>query len=230
MKQIILSLVILFSVNSLFSQEVFKLGTVKGKHVTYEVREQKDVPVCWIVKNVHNPDTAIKVVPNPGASYSQITDIEMQIAEILHEHLLPEELLEMKAKEKEGGTGWFEVILRVDSGKYKLLQVTCFRFNNWYMAGMKRPPEKRQDYPVSYEDFWLNLDPDRLHAIEEDIVKKVVLPEKMPEIFLTDDFNILLMPRDFIDIKKIREERKKAIERWKTENLKPREGYPPLVL
>ena len=100
MKQIILSLAILFSAGSLFSQEVFKLGTVKGKHVTYEVREQKNVPTCWIVKNVHNPDTTIKVVSNPGASYSQITDIEMQIAELLHESLSPEELLEMKVKEK----------------------------------------------------------------------------------------------------------------------------------
>ena len=55
-------------------------------------------------------------------------------------------------------------------------------------------------------------------------------PEKMLEIFLTDDFNILLMPRDFIDIKQVREERKKAIERWKTENLKLCKGFPPLIL
>ena len=69
-----------------------------------------------------------------------------------------------------------------------------------------------------------------LYAIEKDIVKRVVLPEKMPEILLTDDFNILIMPRDLGDIKKIKEERKKAIERWKKEDVKPRAGWPPMIL
>lgn len=76
----------------------------------------------------------------------------------------------------------------------------------------------------------MNIDPDRLHAIEKDIVKRVVLPEKMPEILLTDGFNILIMPRDLGDIKKIKEERKKAIERWKKEDVKPRAGWPPMIL
>ena len=230
MKRIVLLFAALFSVSMLFSQEVFRLGTVKGEYVTYKVREQKDVPTRWIVRNVHNPDTAIKIVPNPGVIFSQEKDIEMQIAKILHEHLSAEELLEMKTREKEGGVCWFEVILRVDRNKYKLLQVTCFRFCNKYMAGMRRPPEKRQDYPASHNDFWLNIDPDRLHAIEKDIVKRVLLPEKMPEILLTDDFNILIMPRDLGDIKKIKEERKKAIERWKKEDVKPRAGWPPMIL
>lgn len=153
MKRIVLLFAALFSVSMLFSQEVFRLGTVKGEYVTYKVREQKDVPTRWIVRNVHNPDTAIKIVPNPGVIFSQEKDIEMQIAKILHEHLSAEELLEMKTREKEGGVCWFEVILRVDRNKYKLLQVTCFRFCNKYMAGMRRPPEKRQDYPASYNDF-----------------------------------------------------------------------------
>ena len=100
MKRIVLLFAALFSVSMLFSQEVFRLGTVKGEYVTYKVREQKDVPTRWIVRNVHNPDTAIKIVPNPGVIFSQEKDIEMQIAKILHEHLSAEELLEMKTRER----------------------------------------------------------------------------------------------------------------------------------
>ena len=44
MKRIVLLFAALFSVSMLFSQEVFRLGTVKGEYVTYKVREQKDVP------------------------------------------------------------------------------------------------------------------------------------------------------------------------------------------
>ena len=42
MKQVILLVLLLFGVNfSLFCQDVFKLGIVKGKNVTYEVKEYK---------------------------------------------------------------------------------------------------------------------------------------------------------------------------------------------
>lgn len=40
MKHFVFLFEALFSASSLFSQEVFKLGTVKGKHVTYEVKDK----------------------------------------------------------------------------------------------------------------------------------------------------------------------------------------------
>lgn len=224
---LLLSLVLLFIVGSVFSQEVFKPGMVKGKHVTYEVRKQKGRSPARLIRNVHNPDTVIKTVPNPGRVFHQVTDIKMQVVEILHEHLSPEELLKIEITEH------FGLVLRVDREKYKLLQVTCFSFSNLYLAGRKKSPEERQEMrlPDSYDGFWLNLDPDRLHAIEKDIVKRVVLPTKMPEMFLTDDFQIIVT-RDMLlsDIDKVKEERMKAIELWKKYDLKPIKGFPPTVL
>ena len=58
MKHFVFLFVALFSASSLFSQEVFKLGTVKGKHVTYEVKEQNSFPWGRIVKNTRKSDTA----------------------------------------------------------------------------------------------------------------------------------------------------------------------------
>lgn len=156
MRHLILLFVVLFSASSLFSQEVFKLGTVKGKHVTYEVREQKNFPLEWLVRNVHNPDTTIKTIPNPGVMLPQIADIQMQIAKILRGHLSSEELLEISKNEI---SSFFDIFLRVDRKKYKLLQVTCFRFLNFYVIGLRKSLEERQRYPTYYDGFWLNLDP-----------------------------------------------------------------------
>ena len=79
MKQIILSLALLFTMNSLFSQDIFKVGIVKGKHVTYEVKEQNIFPWGRIVKNAHNPDTSKAKLIYPFNLAAQIFDIEMQI-------------------------------------------------------------------------------------------------------------------------------------------------------
>ena len=71
MKQVILLVLLLFGVNfSLFCQDVFKLGIVKGKNVTYEVKEYKWNYAEWTVRNIHNPDTMTRWEPvnNPGAN------------------------------------------------------------------------------------------------------------------------------------------------------------------
>lgn len=226
MKHLVFLFVTLFSVSPLFSQKVFKLGTVKGKHVTYEVREKKNVPWRWIVRNAHNPDTVLKVIPNPGVSFSQIDDIQMQVAEILLDHLSEEEVANLKKRIFQ----WFDVVLRVDQDKHKLLQVSCFVFYNKDADRTNRIPEELS-VKISNEEFWLNFDPDRLHEIERDIVKRVVLPEKMPEMLLTDDIYISIVPNhDLTDVKSLQEKRKEAIARWKRENPKPQKGFPPMIL
>ena len=92
MKHFVFLFVALFSASSLFSQEVFKLGTVKGKHVTYEVKEQNSFPWGRIVKNTRKSDTAKVEVMDVFNLVAQTWDIEMQIAKIIHDRLLPGEL------------------------------------------------------------------------------------------------------------------------------------------
>lgn len=104
MKQIILSFALLFTMNSLFSQDVLKLGIVKGKHVTYEVREMKkskerNTPYYWIVRNMNNPDSVIKPIPLRAIMTPHVKDMQMQVAEIVHGHLSPKELLKLNKKE-----------------------------------------------------------------------------------------------------------------------------------
>lgn len=73
----------------LFAQKVFKPGIVKGTHVTYRV--VGDDGTVWIVKNVQNPDTVTKRIPY--ATQTTLIDyFSMQIAEIISDHLLPEEI------------------------------------------------------------------------------------------------------------------------------------------
>ncbi|MFR7876903.1 MAG: hypothetical protein ACLU4J_11220 [Butyricimonas paravirosa] len=92
MKHFVFLFVALFSASSLFSQEVFKLVTVKGKHVTYEVKEQNSFPWGRIVKNTRKSDTAKVEVMDVFNLVAQTWDIEMQIAKIIHDRLLPGEL------------------------------------------------------------------------------------------------------------------------------------------
>ena len=92
MKHFVFLFVALFSASFLFSQEVFKLGTVKGKHVTYEVKEQNSFPWGRIVKNTRKSDTAKVEVMDVFNLVAQTWDIEMQIAKIIHDRLLPGEL------------------------------------------------------------------------------------------------------------------------------------------
>ena len=224
MKQIFLSIILLLGVSDLSSQEVFKLGTVKGEHVTYQVREKKGSGHTWLVWNAHNPDTTIKPIPVRAYLTAQEVDIEMQIAEIVHGHLSPEEL-RMLEDTHDG----FVLYLRVNKDKHELLQVTCFSFRNLYWWSLHN--ELPLPYPSeSYDGFWLNLDPDRLFEIEKDIVKRVELPEKMHESFLTDDFGIIVMWSDICNPREAKEKREKAVKEWKSNsgmNRKMETGYPP---
>lgn len=230
MKKMILLLTLFFLANGMFAQKAFKIGMVKGKNVTYEVREKKNfkgknVPFDWIIRNIYNPDTLIKPIPQRSIKTPQETDICMRIAEIIHSHLSPEELMELGEKKE-----LFSVILRADRDKYKLLQVTCFNFENRYIAGLRKSPEEQQFYPKSYDGFWLNFDPDRLHEIEKNIVKRVKLPKKLHETFLTDDFWAVVRSGNICNVEKTREERKKAIEAWKELDLIKIDNYGPPLL
>lgn len=120
MKQVILLVLLLFGVNfSLFCQDVFKLGIVKEKNVTYEVKEYKWNYAEWTVRNIHNPDTMTRWEPvnNPGANVNLSS--ALQIGQIVR---------------------------------------------------------KGQRNPDHYDGFWLNIDPDRLHEIEQGYREKVQSP------------------------------------------------------
>lgn len=214
MKQIVILVALLLMAGGLFSQEVFKLGTVKGEHVTYQVREQKNFPLCWLVRNTQNPDTVFKAIPQKSIYTAQEMDSSLQIAEIIHDHLSSEELQALK-----DAVEIFSVILRVDCDSRKLQQVSGFLFMNRYAANLRKTSAERPRTEIleTYDGFWLNFDPDRLYEIEKDIVKRVVLPEKLHDFFLANDFDIAVSSQDVCDIARVREERQKAIEDWKKE-------------
>ena len=213
MKQIILSITFLLVAVSLFSQETFKLGIVKGKHVTYQVRESKDILKPWLVRNMHNPDTVLKRIPWRRGITAQELDIKMQIVEIIHKYLSQEELEILRNADE-----IWSLILRVDKDNHKLLQVTCFLFENRYYYGLHYlTPEQRERgvYPDSYDDFWLNLDPDKLSEIEKDIVEQVELPKRMHKSYIEDDIWIVMNSRDVVNVERVKEKRQKAIAAWK---------------
>lgn len=237
MKQILLSLAVLFATSVANAQDVFKLGTtVKEKHVTYEVKhivtlykpKGPSYPQ-WIVRNVHNVDTVQKEIPYRGVvKRGFFEDLSMQIGIILHDHLSEAEVAELNEKERKNkpfgeNAG---VVLRVDSTKRKVLQVTCFLFYNHYVAARDRAARgwQREGDPVAYDGFWLNFDPDRLYAIEKDIVKRLVLPEDTPEMYLNDDFEVYVCPDQILDPEKAKAkkeaeeaEQKASREYWQKE-------------
>ena len=211
MRKIILLFALLLVASCLFAQNSLKLGMVKGKNVTYQVRERKGKNYEWVVRNVHNPDTVIKPIPQRSVMTTQEEDIEMQIAEIIHDHLSQEELSQLDSANES-----FSLILRASENKLTLLQVTCFIFTNDSVYAKKFTPEEARlrGLPESYDNFWLNFDPDRLHEIEMDIVKRVVLPP-MHESYLTDDIWAVVGSWRICDMEATRAAREEAIRRWK---------------
>jgi hypothetical protein len=216
MKQTILLLVVLFAAGVASAQNVFKLGTtVKGKHVTYEVkpiaiidkREDESFSRC-LVRNIHNPDTVLKArVYREEVKRGFFVDLSLQIGAILHDHLSKAELakLDEKDRKNEPYGESMGVMLRVDSTGHKLLQVTCFMFYNHYVAAQDRAKRGEQwpgDPVVAYDGFWLNFDPDRLYAIEKDIVERLVLPEDTPEIYLVEDIEVYISTDQMLDPEK----------------------------
>lgn len=212
MKQIILLLAVVFVASAASAQEVFKLGTtVKGKHVTYEVKHivminerNGDSFPQWFVRNVHNTDTVLKAIPYRGVvKRGFFEDLSMQIGIILHDHLSEAEVAELNEKDRKNGPFGENVgvLLRVDGTGRKLLQVTCFLLYNHYVSAQNRVKRGCQEAgdPIAYDGFWLNFDPDRLYAIEKDIVKRLVLPEDTPETYLVDDFEVYVCPNQILD-------------------------------
>ena len=96
MKKIILLIISLFIVNILFSQILYDEGIVKGKNVTYEVKRGKGhLKSFTFIRNVNNPDTTFREVPNHNIIPPQMVDINMQVAEIIHDGLSPKELAQI---------------------------------------------------------------------------------------------------------------------------------------
>lgn len=210
MKHILILAVLLTVAGLSFSQDVIKLGTVKGKNVTYKVRESAYGPY-WVVRNVHNPDTVIRPKLMRSTRMAQEVDITMQIAEIVRNHLTAGEL-DLLA----GTHDFFSLALKIDSCTHKIMQVSYFSFQNKY-AYCKKYPEQASPYLdySKYNGFWLNFDPDRLHEIEKDIIKRVEVPERIHRTFLTDEMYIALTPSQIINIEESRREREKAVRSWK---------------
>ena len=175
-------------------------------------------------------DTVQKEIPYRGVvKRGFFEDLSMQIGIILHDHLSEAEVAELNEKERKNkpfgeNAG---VVLRVDSTKRKVLQVTCFLFYNHYVAARDRAARgwQREGDPVAYDGFWLNFDPDRLYAIEKDIVKRLVLPEDTPEMYLNDDFEVYVCPDQILDPEKAKAkkeaeeaEQKASREYWQKRN------------
>ena len=123
MKKIILLIISLFIVNILFSQILYDEGIVKGKNVTYEVKRGKGhLKSFTFIRNVNNPDTTYKEVPERDVIPAQMLDLEAQLSVILHDFFSAEELKECRSVIA-------GITLRLDAPKRKLLQVTkCHKF------------------------------------------------------------------------------------------------------
>lgn len=206
MKKMYLSLIALFVVNTLFAQIWDKEGIVKGKNVTYEVfRGKKNLRVFTFIRNVNNPDTTFREIPNRDITPPQMVDVEMQVAEILHNELSSEELAKWKS-------AFFGVTFRVDPQKRKLLQVTNF----FYINGLT---------------FLESVSPDRLYELEQVILKKLKLPSKLQETYIENDFFVVPMGREIQHIESVREMRKKAIKAWKEKDYEVKvRPWPKFVL
>ena len=133
MKKLILLLSICLYVKSILAQR-YKIGIVKEKDVTYEIKEDKKLGM-WTIRNINNPDTTTKEMPKRDWMFISKFSVSIQIARIVHDHLLQEELA-LLTKTFDS----FIVRLRVDRDKYKLLQVVNFSFTNKYAFFQNLPP------------------------------------------------------------------------------------------
>ena len=210
MKRLMTVMMVLFAMSGMVeAQEVlYKAGaTVKGKDVTYKIRIRKNTINLLLVRNINNPDTTLKPIPQHFGSSKEYSDVLRQIAKIIHKHLTPEEFALVKRTKE-----WVGMVLRTDRVKHKLMQVTCFEF---FPLGAGRSSGD----PMPDECFWLSLDPDRLHEIERAIVEEVRLPETLQKTYLTDDFEVLLSNEEIIGLEKVWEERKKMAAKQNTKNM-----------
>ena len=195
MKKICLLFIALFSASALFSQILYEEGIVKGKNVTYEVARGKGhLKDFTFIRNMNNPDTIYRELPNRSVIPPQLIDIEMQVAEIMHDYFSPEELVKMEPQTM------IRITFRLDAQKRKLLQITNFFY-------------------LCEDTFWANLSPDKLHELEQIILKKLELPTKLQKTYFEADFFVGVFGDDVQNIEETREKRKRAIEDWKQNDI-----------
>ena len=222
MKPTIVTLLLLWSITPLFSQEVFRPGIVKGKNVTYHVsikhiynyyikNTANDTTVRWgydndwlkdsiLMKQIKEASSVVFASGGLSLDNSQREELELQLAEIFHKHLSPEELQLLK-KTKDQIT----ICVRIDPEHHnRLKQVTYFYAINTYLMGLQHPDWELS--PETYDGFWLNFNPDKLHEIEKDIVKQTRVPEGVYEVELTEDFPLTLYWNQIYDPGKAKKE------------------------
>ena len=179
-------MLMVWAVSAQVDEDWLKRYLYKGKDVTYEVYLDG---FFWLhYRNVNNPDTTACEMPDRLLIPPQIIDISAQVAEITREHLTAEEL----ASDYLWG---FIMILRVDREQYKILEVI--------------------ELNIAVESMFAGWSADRLHALEKDIVQRVVLPKYLQETFLTDDFAVSVCAMDVVDVDVLRERRRRAMEEAK---------------
>ena len=222
MKPTIVTLLLLWSITPLFSQEVFRPGIVKGKNVTYHVsikhiynyyikNTANDTTVRWgydndwlkdsiLMKQIKEASSVVFASGGLSLDNSQREELELQLAEIFHKHLSPEELQLLK-KTKDQIT----ICVRIDPEHHnRLKQVTYFYAINTYLMGLQHPDWELS--PETYDGFWLNFNPDKLHEIEKDIVKQTRVPEGVYEVVLTEDLPLTLYLNQIYDPVKAKKE------------------------
>ena len=175
MKQLILCIILMLGVNMLFGQPMGQ-DTIIDNGVIVAIGEiEKDTiigeKVCYVVLADHwlmyiwNIRTSSEAKERIG---NDIWELEMrfQIADIFRKHLTSEELMFLKDYPNDVSIYW---AWRLDSVRNKISQVKFYFDNNC-------------------REFWERLLPNRLYAIERDIIDNVRVPEDMPEKYKDYEF------------------------------------------
>ena len=69
------------------------------------------------------------------------------------------------------------------------------------------------------DPFWANFSPDRLHELEQIILKKLELPTKLQKTYFEADIFVGVFGNDVQNVEETREKRKRAIESWKQKDI-----------
>ena len=168
MKQLILCTILMLGMNMSFGQPMgqgtiidngvivaideIEKDTIIGENVCYVVLADRWLMYIW---NIRTSSDVKERIAN------DIWELEMrfQIADIFRKHLTSEELMFLKDYPNDVSIYW---AWRLDSVRNKISQVKFYFDNNC-------------------REFWERLLPNRLYAIERDIIDNVRVPEDMPE-------------------------------------------------
>lgn len=193
MKRIFFLLISLYFANSLFAETSHKEDTIQGKNTTYEIKKGSGkLKLFTFMRNMNNPDTTKReeLSFELYRRYSaQWYDIEMQLAEIIHDCL---SLKELDATEFRNTA--VILAIRVDPERRKLIQIVNF---------------------ATIHSFWENLSPDKLFKIEQAVLQRLELPHNLPKECLEKDFLISVVSEDIRDIEESKKNRQQAMEQWK---------------